>query len=286
MFFSAQGVYEPCRMYTRGHFILLVSTLIVVIFLLIHTRKCNKEQVYKIIKISTITLWILEIIKIAFNLLIGNGNNPNHYLPLYYCSMILFAGIFSICPNKTLKRIGDVFIATGSIIGGIFFLCCPNTSIAMYPMFHYISIQSFIFHGTMVYLGLLVNITNYIDWKFKDLKYYVAILSVMLACSYLVNNILGTNFMFISKNFPGTPVDIIYRSTGKYFTIVMSLLQATLPFIFVHIGREFVRMLHKMLHKDIIKQVEENYSDGVIANAVDSINNRNQEETTEDVLHV
>lgn len=279
MFFAAQGVYEPCRMYTAGHLILFVSTFIAIILFLMHTRKCNKEQVYKIIKTATITLWILEIIKIAFNLLIGNGNNPNHYLPLYYCSMILFAGLFSICPNKILRRIGDIFIATGAIIGGVFFLCCPNTSIAMYPMFHYISIQSFIFHGTMVYLGLLVNITNYIEWRFKDIRFYAALLIVMLACSYFVNNRLGTNFMFISQNFPGTPVDIIYKSTGKYFTIVMSAIQITLPFIWVYMARGIIRFCYKMKYKKITDSEDSN---SIIESEVDN----NNEITRKDVMHV
>ncbi len=281
MFFAAPGVYEPCKMYTKGHLILFVSTFISIICLLKCTWKYNKDQVKKIIKTATITLWILEIIKIVFNFLVGNGSNPNHYLPLYYCSIILFAGAFSSFSKGTLKRIGDIFIATGSIIGGVFFLCCPNTSIAMYPMFHYISIQSFIFHGTMVYLGILVNITNYVEWNYKDIKYYAAMLMAMLLCSYWVNNMLGTNFMFISQNFPGTPVDLIYKTTGRYFTIVMSALQLTLPFIWVHMGRGIVRWINKMISKsrnsgNRIESIEK---------ASDSENNTN-EEPSKDIISV
>lgn len=234
MFFSKPGQYKPCGMYTKGHMILLSVTLICITIALYYTRKYDKDKVKKIIKSSTIILWILEIIKIIFNLAIGNIKNPNNYIPLYYCSLILYAGIFSSFCKGKLKMVGDVFIATGSIIGGLFFLFCPNTSLPAYQMFHYISIQSFIFHGTMLYLGILVNITNYVELKFIDIKYYTILIFIISFVSLAVNKLLGTNFMFISNNFPNTPIEIVYKYTGKFFTAFMILLQAVGPYCVIY----------------------------------------------------
>ncbi len=234
MFFAKPGEYEPCGMFTWGHALLLSITILCIIIALHFSKKCNHEQVKKIIKISTIVLWIVEIIKIIFNLSVGLVKEPNHYVPLYYCSIILYAGILSSFCKGTLKKIGDVFIAVGALVGGSFFLSCPNTSIAMYPLWHFLSIQSFFFHGTMVYLGILVHITDYVDLKLSDINYYASIIFVMLIISYFANKALDTNFMFISKNFPGTPVDVIYQLTGKAFTAVMCFLHMTLPFALVY----------------------------------------------------
>ena len=150
MFFSKPGEYEPCGLFSVGHFILLVLSLSIVGIALYNTKNISKEKVKEIIKKSTIVLWILEIIKIIFNFAIGNWVNPNNYIPLYYCSIILYAGLLSGWGKGVLKKVGDVFISTGAIIGGLFFLFCPNTSLPAYPMFHFISLQSFIFHGTML----------------------------------------------------------------------------------------------------------------------------------------
>lgn len=240
MFFAKPGQFEPCGMFSIGHLILFVLTIAGVILALKNTKNSNKDTVEKIIKKASIALWILEVIKIIFNFAVGNAKNPNNYIPLYYCSLILYAGLLSGFAKGKLKRVGDVFIATGSIIGGLFFLCCPNTSLTMYPMFHYISIQSFIFHGTMLYLGILVNITNYVDLKIKDIKYYAALIMVISFISYIVNNILDTNFMFISKDFPGTPVGIVYNHTGKLFTFVMVLIQAIGPFYVVYFIKHLI----------------------------------------------
>ena len=243
MFFSKPGEYEPCGIFSVGHLILLVLALSIVGIALYNTKNISKEKVKEIIKKSTIVLWILEIIKIIFNFAIGNWVNPNNYIPLYYCSIILYAGLLSGWGKGVLKKVGDIFISTGAIIGGLFFLFCPNTSLPAYPMFHYISLQSFIFHGTMLYLGILVNITNYIDLRLSDIKYYASLITGISFISYIVNEKLGTNFMFISKNFPNTPVEIIYNLTGKFFSFVMILIQVIGPFYVIY----FVKYLIKKI---------------------------------------
>lgn len=254
MFFSKPGEYAPCKMFSSGHFILLSITLIIVIVVLCFTKNMNENKVKDTIRKSTVFLWILEIIKIIFNLVIGNSANPNNYIPLYYCSLILYAGLLSGFSKGKLKKIGDVFISTGAIIGGLFFLFCPNTSLPAYPMFHYISIQSFIFHGTMLYLGLLVNITNYIDLKISDIKYYAILITIISCISYVVNKILGTNFMFISDNFPNTPVEIVYNLTGKFFTLVMILIQVVGPFYLIYFIKYLIKQAKNQFDKKKMSQ--------------------------------
>ena len=48
--------------------------------------------------------------------------------------------------------------------------------------------------------------------------------------------------MFISQNFPGTPIEILYKYTGKAFTLVMSIGQMILPFYIVY---EVVKQMKK-----------------------------------------
>ncbi len=241
MFFAKPGDYAPCKMFSIGHLILFSITIVAIIIVFKFTKNKDKETIKKIIKRATLLLWTLEIIKIIFNFAVGNGKNPNNYIPLYYCSLILYAGALSSFGRGKLKRVGDVFLATGSIIGGIFFMVCPNTSLTMYPMFHYISIQSFIFHGTMVYLGMLVGYSNYIDLKLNDIKYYATLIIIISGISYIVNKFLNTNFMFISKNFPGTPIELIYNATGKFFTILMIIIQAIGPFYVIYLISNIIK---------------------------------------------
>ena len=238
MFFASPGTYKACGLFTSGHLFLTLITISSIIILLKFTNE--KQNIKRIIKACTIFLWIFEFIIIGFKIFTGGLENINNYVPLYYCSILLYAGLLSSFAGGKLKRIGDVFLATGGIVGGVLYLIYPITSIATYPIFHLVSVHSFIFHGIMIYLGMLINLTNYIKLERKDIKYYFFIISVVAFVSYIVNQIFDSNLMFISKNFPGNIViNTLYNASGKYFPLIMVLGQATLPFYIVYGFRKF-----------------------------------------------
>lgn len=230
--FANEGVYEPCGIFTKGHFILIIITILAIFIALKYSIKKNKEQVYKIIKYITIIAWILEIWKIIFNINQNSLIAINTYLPLYYCSILLYAGLLSSFGKGFLKRIGDVSLATGAIIGGIVFLIYPSTTLPIYPAFHALSIHSFLFHGAMIYVGILINVTHYIELKKDDAKYFAILILCMCIVALIANNLFDGNLMFISNNFPGTPIEILYILTngGIVYNLIMIIAQMTLPF--------------------------------------------------------
>lgn len=232
--FARQGEYEPCGIFTKGHLILFLATILGIKIALKNTVNKTHKEVKDIIKKCTIAMWIFEIIIIAFKLCTGDPKNLNNYVPLYYCSLLLYAGLLSSYAKNSLKRVGDVFLATGGIVGGLVFIIYPSTSLPSYPVFHIVSIHSFLFHGIMIYLGLLINKTKYIELQGSDIKYYSVLVGCICVLAYIVNSIFGSNLMFISQNFPGMPIEIIYYATGRFFTLVMSLGQMILPFYIIY----------------------------------------------------
>ena len=248
MFLSKPDESNSCGIFTLGHFILIILTTVGIITALIKTKNKSKDDVSRIIKNMTIIIWILEVFRIGFNLYIGEIHNVNSYQPLYYCSLLLYAGAMSSFGKGKIKRAGDVFLATGGIIGGIIFIIFPTTSLPSYPMFHFLSIHSFFFHGTMVYLGLLINITHYIKLEWKDIGYFASLVGILCIVALVINNICDSNLMFISKDFPGTPVTILYHLAGKWFTPIMIIIQMTLPFIIVFLT---LKMIDKCKYKTV-----------------------------------
>ena len=230
--FSKIGKFKPCGIFTKGHFILIVLTISSIILALKKTIIKSKEEVYKIIKRLTVIMCILEVIRIIYSISQNSLYEVNTYMPLYYCSMLLYAGLLSSFGKEKLKRMGDVFLATGCIIGGIVFIIYPSTSLLSYPAFHFLSIHSFLFHGVMIYLGILVNKTEYIKLKKEDIKYFAILVGIMCILALIVNNIFDSNLMFISQNFCGTPIEILYKMTnGSFlFSLIMSIGQMTIPF--------------------------------------------------------
>ena len=242
MFFSKVGEYEACGIFTIEHMILIIITIISIVIGLKNTIHKSKKEIKNIIKGCTISICFFEIVIIAFKLNTGSIKDINNYVPLYYCSILLYAGLLSSFGKGKLERTGNIFLATGGIIGGLIFLIFPTTSLSMYPMLHLVSIHSFIFHGIMLYLGVLVNVTNYIELKKKDIIYYMVLVGIICALAYIVNSIFGSNLMFISQNFPGMPIEILYDLTGKLFTPVMIIAQITLPFVIIYLIRDKVKI--------------------------------------------
>ena len=237
MFFSKPGEYEPCGIFTLGHLKLIILTAICITMALKNTVTKSKNEIKNIIKKCTITMWIFEAIIITFKLSTGDIRNVNNYVPLYYCSLLLYAGLLS----------------SFGIVGGVVFMILPTTSLPSYPMFHLVSIHSYIFHGVMVYLGLLINLTHYIEVEKNDIKYYASLVGCVCILAFIVNDIFDSNLMFISKNFPGTPIEIIYKYTGRLFTLVMSVGQMTLPFYCVH---EVIKIRKEAKRKEMLCQYQ------------------------------
>lgn len=234
MFFSKPETYNPCGIFSIGHLILFLFTTVGISAAVKQTKVSKKEEITKIIKKITITIWILEIIKTIYTISIGQGKNLNKIAPLYYCSLFLYSGALSSFGKGFIKKMGDVFLATGGIIGGFVFLLLPTTSLPNYPMFHFISFHSFFYHGTMVYLGIIINKFKYIDLKLSDIKYYSTLVFIICIIAYFVNAKYGSNLMFISQDFPGMPLSPVYHATGRWFTPLMILAQMSLPFFMIY----------------------------------------------------
>ena len=137
MFFAKPDIYPASGLYNLNHLLVVIVLVILIIVSVKMTKIKKKEDITNIIRIATVIVWILEIIKIIFNFKIGNIGNVNTYVPLYFCSLLLYAGIFSGFCKGVLKRVGDVFLATGGLVAGIAFLVSPGTSLGIYPLFHF-----------------------------------------------------------------------------------------------------------------------------------------------------
>ena len=235
MLFAYPGVYEPCGLFTSDHFKLIIITIIGIIIALKKTINKSKEEIKDIVKRCTILIWALEAVVITFKIITGGLRNINNYVPLYYCSILLYSGGLASFAKGKLQRIGEVFLATGGIAGGLIFILWPTTSLPTYPMMHFVSLHSFLFHGIMLYLGILINVTNYITLSLKDIKYYASMVGVVCFAAFILNNIFDSNLMFISKNFEEIAViNFLYKTTGRFYTLVTSVCQMTLPFYTIY----------------------------------------------------
>ena len=247
-------------MYSVGHLVLFLVTLALIASGLYLCRRMDRAGVRTVIRIVTAVLWVLEIVKILFVLLITKSMNPNDFVPLYYCSLVLYAGLFSSLGKGILQKMGDVFLATGSLVGGACFLCFPSTSLPRYPFFHLISFQSFLLHGAMVFVGLLMLLRGVYRVSLRDIKFCAILVGAIGVISYIFNYIwntahptqaIQTNLMFVSNNFTGCPVDLYGFLGPVLYPMFMIVVQAFGPFLLVYWG---VLLCHRLKKKQSTKE--------------------------------
>lgn len=231
-FFSKSGTYPAYEMFSATHIKIMIMSIVCIVIALVLSYKTEKKEVLKTIRVYTVILWTMETAKIIFNLI--KDAKPNSFIPLYFCSIPLYAGIMSSVGKGKVKKIGDVFLAVGGIVGGIAYIISPSTTAGTYQAFHFITIQSFVHHSLMVYLGVLMLMKEYVSLKLRDWKYYTGIICVVSVIAYAVNIVLDTNLMFITRTHPGTAVDLVYKMSPELFPISMTIIQGVLPFFVVY----------------------------------------------------
>lgn len=153
-----------------GRLLFLITSIILLLILWIVFRKAQKKHVLTFIRIFAITLTSLYIIKTTWesicDITIGDGNFNEGILPLDTCSIPMLAGFLAGWGKGKVKEAAEGWLVAGNIIGGIsnlLFLRALN----YYPYFTFGAMYSMFWHFIMVFLGVWMIITNYVELNFK-----------------------------------------------------------------------------------------------------------------------
>lgn len=244
-FFCKENEYEPVGMFSVGHIVTLIIFLLIVAFCAYKCRKIGKDKAILLTKIIAIVVTVLEIIKITIAFINGEGDKLDHWVPLYFCSMFIYAAWLAGYAKGKIADLGRAFVGTGGIIAGLSFLIFPTTSFTMYPLFHYFCMYSMVYHSLMVFLGITYLLNGVVKIDKKSFIDYVIFCSVLNILAIIVNSLpiyihvdnvptsgynypypYYTNFMFL-KRAGNIPVKILCDISDKVpviFTILMFII--------------------------------------------------------------
>lgn len=244
-FFCKENEYEPVGMFSVGHIVTLIIFLLIVAFCAYKCRKIGKDKAIFLTKIIAIVVTVLEIIKITIAFINGEGDKLDHWVPLYFCSMFIYAAWLAGYAKGKIADLGRAFVGTGGIIAGLSFLIFPTTSFTMYPLFHYFCMYSMVYHSLMVFLGITYLLNGVVKIDKKSFIDYVIFCSVLNILAIIVNSIpiyihvdnvptsgynypypYYTNFMFLNRA-GNIPVKILCDISDKVpviFTILMFII--------------------------------------------------------------
>lgn len=159
-------------MWSSAHIIFIILAVISIILLCYFLRNIKAKSVEKYLKIISIIMPILEVIKITWetywDLKLGHGFNITGLLPLYTCSMFIYVLPFAGFGKGKVKECALAFLTTLGVFAGLTNFFIPpifNT----YPFFSYASFMSLNYHYLMVFTGVFLVATRYYVPNFKSI---------------------------------------------------------------------------------------------------------------------
>lgn len=255
--FAPEGMYPPAGMFTAPHIISLIICLIMIAMSLKIFKNISFERLRKQTFIIAIIITILEIIKILYKFLVCHYSisNLDHWVPLYFCSIFIFASWFSLSKNNIIKNIGIGFLTCGCFTGGLTFLIMPTTSLQMVPIWHFLSLHSMSFHSLMVYLGLMYIYKGFFNKN--SFKYFSICFLIFLIPAFIMNLIFGSNLMLISRpfNMPVAFVYTIYEKVPFLYPFLTSAVYLLIPFSISYLIDKLVKKIFSDQNENILNSI-------------------------------
>ncbi|MBR5285666.1 MAG: YwaF family protein [Clostridia bacterium] len=240
-FYAPQGRFEPCGMFTIEHIVTAIFCLLAVMFALVFLNKKKVAETVniKIVRFFAVFLTILEVIKITHSFIYGDLH-LDAWFPLSYCGLFIYALWMAGYGKGKIKRCGAVFISYGCAFAGLMFLIFPTTSLMLFPIWHYFSIYSLLFHSVMMFIGTRLLIT---ERKFNWATYFYYFIYVLFFAiiSITMNYINGCNLMNLREpyNIPIQLLQDIYNTFSPAYTIIGLIIYMLVPLLIAWIFGKF-----------------------------------------------
>ena len=234
-FFQNEGIGPVRGLLSIDHLIFTLTGITLIVMFLILTRHFDKIKIKKTIRILFWIVFILEILKIIWNLTIRENVGFNQWVPLYFCSLLIPALGLAGYGNKFLEKIGLSFMFYGGIVAGAMFVVWPTSALPEQPLLHCLTFHTLFYHSASVAIGLLIAIRGYFIPSIKDIIPYSIIVGTFCLIAYIFNLITGSNLMFISYDNDMVPLTIATIIFGPLYPLGITIVQIAGTF-FVSFG--------------------------------------------------
>ena len=203
------------------------------VLLLYLLRESSREKVLKIIKGISLFLVVLYVGKTTWETIYDikyTGSFNTGLLPLDTCSIVMFAGILAGYAKGKIQKISECWLATGSVVGGIATMVVLN-AFKYYPFLSFGAFYSMIWHFLMVFIGLLLIVTNYVEMKYSTIINGFILQFVFSLVVIPLDFIFNWDFMMF-LNLGGIPIfeDVATKLTSLNLQFLNPILMLALFF--------------------------------------------------------
>ncbi len=145
-------------------------------------------------------------------------------LPLWHCSIFLFAAPFAIFGKGKIRAAACGYICTLGLLGGLVNFVYPATYISSYSCIFFAGFRTIFYHGAMIFVAVTMLMSGYHSFK-NVTKLHQLLLPCIPALiisvpANIVNFTLGTDYMFFKmESFFFAPIG---RATPDWVTVILT----------------------------------------------------------------
>lgn len=217
LFFTPEKELPPGTgfpLWGRGHIAALgccLGCLALLLLLLGHSRPRTQNRWMKILSVSMVVLELGKDLILALNQSFSVG-----YLPLHLCSISMFLCLYyAFHPDS--RSVGQMIYSI-ALPGALSALLFPNW--AVFPLFHFQAIHSFVYHTLLLAFSLfpvvLKGCRPGLGAILPTMVFLVGV-AVPVGC---FNHLLHTNYMFLRAPSKASPLELLTAVPGQYGYLV------------------------------------------------------------------
>ena len=204
-----------------GQFVFLGVATLAIILGSIFLRKASHKRIDVLLKILAVAIPFFDLLKITveshYDITGGNGFNFSGLIPIYTCSIFVYALPIAAFGKGRAREYSLSFITTLGIFAGLTnFLMAPilNT----YPFFNFHTFVSLNLHFWMVFVGIYLIASGYYVPHWADIFRGMVPLTILSVVAIPVDYALSAHY--------GWSVDYMLYSSGTGAPILPELASA------------------------------------------------------------
>lgn len=200
-----------------------------------------KTSSIRLHQMIAVTMLVLEVIRMMWNVMAAPTLVINDILPLFTCGIFVF--IYPLYAFKLFgHRFAESFLKTGAIGIGLLFLMFPTTAIGMFPLWHINSLISLTMHTVMTVVGASFFFNKTLKFVHLDVIQAFSIVLLVALISFVYNTLDPmTNFFFIAYPLNNTPLVWIRNTLGQpLYGIVIVFLHYVAGYVTYKLHNKFI----------------------------------------------
>ena len=225
----------PGTMFTPLHFIFAACVAALLILLGLHIAKKSE----KTIRVTFSCIWavmvVLEVVKIWWESCFGKtiGIEWGGILPLYPCSIFMYAMPFAIWGRGLVRRAACGYVCSLGLLGASINFVYPATILGNYSCISFAGFHTFFYHGMMLLCALVMLRSGYHSYK-NVTKWYELLLPAtpFLAVSIVAN---AVNFSHIHSDYMFFRLDsFIFAPIGQATPDFLAVIIVYIAYLLIH----------------------------------------------------